>query len=146
VPRGVTRAREASDLDKLVGHNIRIQRLDRGMTQTELARAIGVSFQQIQKYENGVNRIVGGRLFKIAETLRTPVSTLFEGGDQAKMSSSEESPVALLAQPYALRFLQAFSQIEDSEVQRTIVEMAETLAEKLRRPAAAKGRKQRSAS
>jgi transcriptional regulator with XRE-family HTH domain len=84
VPRGVTRAREASDLDKLVGHNIRIQRLDRGMTQTELARAIGVSFQQIQKYENGVNRIVGGRLFKIAETLRTPVSTLFEGGDQAK--------------------------------------------------------------
>jgi transcriptional regulator with XRE-family HTH domain len=92
VPKRVIRAREASDLDKLVGHNIRIQRLDRGMTQTELARAIGVTFQQIQKYENGVNRVGSGRLFKIAETLRTPVSALFDGVDQAKTSPSEESP------------------------------------------------------
>jgi transcriptional regulator with XRE-family HTH domain len=129
------RAREASDLDKLVGHNIRIHRLDRGITQTELARAIGVSFQQVQKYENGTNRVGGGRLFKIAETLGTPVSTFFNGVDQAKVSPGEESPVALLAENYALRFLQAFSQIEDAEAQRSVVEMVETMAEKLRKPA-----------
>jgi transcriptional regulator with XRE-family HTH domain len=126
-------AREASDLDELVGHNIRIHRLDRGITQTELARAIGVSFQQVQKYENGINRVGGGRLFKIAETLGTPVSTFFNGVDQAQVSPGEESPVALLAENYALRFLQAFSQIEDAEVLRSIVEMVETMAERFRR-------------
>ena len=60
--------KRSNDIDELVGRNIRLLRLSRGMTQTELAEAIGATFQQIQKYEKGQNRTSAGRLFAAAST------------------------------------------------------------------------------
>ena len=64
--------RRIIDFDIEIGRRIRIQRMLRNATQTELANAIGITFQQIQKYENGTNRVSAGKLFQIARFLRVP--------------------------------------------------------------------------
>src|SRR4249920_290310 len=75
--------RRRDAVDMLVGRNIRILRQDRKMSQTELGRKIDVTFQQVQKYENGTNRVGSGRLFKIASILGVPITAFFEGAHQA---------------------------------------------------------------
>ena len=74
--------RRRDAVDMLVGQNIRILRQDRRMSQTELGRKIDVTFQQVQKYENGTNRVGSGRLFKIASSLDVPITAFFEGAHQ----------------------------------------------------------------
>lgn len=119
------RRRDAVDL--LVGRNIRILRQDRGMSQTELGKKIDVTFQQVQKYENGTNRVGSGRLYKIASILGVPIATFFEGAHQANEGGGS-SPVAMLAEPYVLRLLQAFCALEDMELRRSLAELAEYMA------------------
>jgi transcriptional regulator with XRE-family HTH domain len=120
--------RRRDAVDVLVGRNIRILRQDRGMSQTELGRNIDVTFQQVQKYENGTNRVGSGRLFKIASILGVPITAFFEGATQAANADAAPSPVAMLAEPYVLRLLQAFCVLNDMELRRSIVELAEHMA------------------
>ena len=115
-------------IDKLIAHNIRLLRLDRKMSQTELAKNLNVSFQQVQKYEKGTNRVGSGRLYKIAAVLGAPVSALFEGADDPAAVDGAQSPAALLVQPYALRMVQAFTAIENDDLRRTILELVEIVA------------------
>jgi transcriptional regulator with XRE-family HTH domain len=122
-----TDPRSPDPIDALVGRNIRIHRLDQGLTQTEFGKRIGVTFQQVQKYEQGVNRIGGGRLYKIADVLQLPISAFFEGADHTE-HKVKESPLALLAEAHALKMLQAFCQIDDAETRRLLVEVAQRLA------------------
>jgi transcriptional regulator with XRE-family HTH domain len=118
--------READRIDKLVGRNIRVLRLKKGMPQTELGAALGLTFQQIQKYEKGVNRIGSGRLYKIAVIFNVPVASLFEGSDTS--SGKEESIYSMLADPTCLRLVEAMAEIEDASVRRSIAELAEKIA------------------
>jgi transcriptional regulator with XRE-family HTH domain len=71
--------------DVLVGQNIRIGRLQAGLSQTELGARVGVTFQQIQKYEKGANRIDASRLQQIADALRVPIPALFDGARTAHL-------------------------------------------------------------
>ncbi len=71
-------AKRIEQVDKLVGQNISIFRKAKGISQTELGNSIGVTFQQVQKYENGVNRVSSSRLAKIAKTLDAPISSFFD--------------------------------------------------------------------
>jgi transcriptional regulator with XRE-family HTH domain len=135
--------RGSNPVDVLVGRNIRIHRLDRGMSQTELGNHIGVTFQQVQKYENGVNRIGSGRLFKIADVLGVPVSSFFEGADYSGDEPARDSPLAMLAEPYALRLLKAVCDITDPELRRVLVEVAEKFAAKLNTPVLRKRKEHR---
>src|SRR4051794_38122475 len=105
-------------VDGLVGRNIRVFRKQRGISQTDLAKKIGVTFQQVQKYENGSNRVGSGRLFKIAGTLKVPVGALFDGVDQPQNLEEAQSPSTLLAEPYALRLLRAFSSLQSTALRR----------------------------
>jgi transcriptional regulator with XRE-family HTH domain len=132
--------RGRSHVDVVVGHNIRIHRLDRGLSQTDLGKHLGVTFQQVQKYENGVNRVGSGNLFKIAGALGVPITTFYEGVEDADGESGGGSPVALLAEPYALRLLQAFSSIDDSELRKSFVEVAERFSAKLKPPVVRRAR------
>jgi transcriptional regulator with XRE-family HTH domain len=127
--QAVASRRSPDPVDVLVGHNIRIHRIDQGLTQTDLGNRIGVTFQQVQKYEQGVNRVGGGRLFKIAEVLGVPISTFFEGATSSR-HKAQESPLTLLAEPHALNMLKAFCQVDDMEARRLLVEVAERLAAK----------------
>jgi transcriptional regulator with XRE-family HTH domain len=126
------RCRDA--VDALVGQNIRILRQDRRMSQTELARKIDVTFQQVQKYENGTNRVGSGRLFKIASTFGVPITAFFEGTHNTESGDGVPSPVAMLAGPYVLRLLQAFCAVENMDLRRSLAELSEQLA-KPRAPA-----------
>jgi len=120
-------------VDVEVGHRIRIERLARGLSQTALANQLGVTFQQVQKYEKGVNRVGAGRLTKIAEVLGVPVGTFFSGkemleGDDSKPSADAASPLKLLTVSGAFRLLRAYSEIEDTTLRRSIVDLVEQIS------------------
>jgi transcriptional regulator with XRE-family HTH domain len=140
-------ARKPDPLDAVVGAKIRIFRTNRGLSQTALAEAIGVTFQQVQKYESGVNRVGAGRLSRIADVLGVSISQLFESSDDV---SDAASPFRLLAEPGALRLLKAFSRTVDPRVRRGVTLLLESYADQRRpakksartRPAALKRREQ----
>jgi transcriptional regulator with XRE-family HTH domain len=118
-------------VDIEVGRRIRIQRMARGMSQTELGKRIGVTFQQVQKYEKGANRVGAGRLTRIATVLEVAVSTFFgtsgAPGDPAAPTAGR-SDLEYLIQPGALRLLRAYGQIGPGALQRSIVVLVEKLA------------------
>src|SRR5438132_520204 len=80
--------RKPDPIDIEVGQRIRIQRLASGMSQTDLGEQIGVTFQQVQKYEKGANRVGAERLTKIANVLEVPVESFFNGRDTIGTSST----------------------------------------------------------
>jgi transcriptional regulator with XRE-family HTH domain len=115
-------------VDTLVGQNIRICRLQKGMSQTELGERIGVTFQQVQKYEKGANRVGASRLTMIADVLGVPLPTLFDGAATAGQVSHDTSPRHLLAKPHSLRLLQAFDKVKDDGTRMALLAMVECLA------------------
>lgn len=118
-----TKSRTASGIDVQLGERVRARRLEIGMSQERLADLLGVTFQQVQKYEKGVNRIAASRLFDIAAALETPVCDFFEGlpgsfgkgGSGPRPAGSDE-------------LLQLFSTISSSRVRRRIVDLVRTMA------------------
>ncbi len=119
--------RTTTIVDKLVGRNVRIWRMKKGFSQTELAQRIGVTFQQVQKYESGTNRVGAGRLFQIATVLAVPIATLFEGVDSVK-TQDKTSALSLIAGPQSFRLVQAFADIDDNGVRRALVALVEDMA------------------
>jgi transcriptional regulator with XRE-family HTH domain len=117
-------------IDVEVGQRIRIQRLAAGLSQSELAERIGVTFQQVQKYEKGMNRVGAGRLTMIARVLNVPVGSFFDGRDTIEQVELQgmDSPLAAMAQPYAYRLLRAYASISDPDLRQTIVEFVERTA------------------
>ena len=102
------------------------------MSQTDLAEQLGVTFQQVQKYEKGMNRIGAGRLTKIAAVLGMPVSELL-GDDGAAQSNRRavaeaRSPLKLLTPPGALKLLTAYARIDDRHQRRNILALVERIA------------------
>ena len=122
-------------VDVEVGHRIRIQRLARGLSQTALANHLGVTFQQVQKYEKGVNRVGAGRLTRIAEVLGVPVGSFFTGQEKLTQEGADagaESPLKLLTVSGAFRLLRSYAEIEDGNLRRSIVELVEKVASQRR--------------
>jgi transcriptional regulator with XRE-family HTH domain len=133
-------------LDAMVGAKIRIFRVHRRISQTDLAEQIGVTFQQVQKYEKGTNRVGASRLSRIAAVLGISVGELFEPA--VGKSDDEMSPFRLLAEPGALRVLKAYTRTTDSRLRRVIAELVEGIADqspltKSRSAAGKRGRKPR---
>lgn len=121
-----TSNKSASKTDKLVGRNIRVHRLVRGLTQEGLGEKLGVTFQQIQKYEKGTNRVGSGRLYQIATIFEVPVTAFFEGGD-APTALKNSSPFDLLSDPVSLRMVQAFAEISDIKTRRAVLALIESM-------------------
>lgn len=121
------RQRRADERDADIGRKVRARRLEMGMSQTDLGGLIGVTFQQIQKYEKGVNRIGGGRLGRICETLHVP-SSFFIGVSDDKPTNDERSVFVALAQDRgAVRILQAYRKMARAK-RSALVDTAEQLA------------------
>ena len=141
-------AKTPDPLDVMVGAKIRIFRTHRGMSQSDLAGKIGVAFQQVQKYEKGINRVGASRLSRIAAVLGISIGELFESSEDK--SAGSKSPFRLLAERDALRVLKAFSRTSDPRVRRAIAQLVESVADQMSpvksstvRPAAAKRRERR---
>jgi transcriptional regulator with XRE-family HTH domain len=111
--------------DHEVGRRIRMRRLELDLSQSSLADALGVTFQQVQKYEKGANRVSAGRLQQIAKFLDVPVTFFFNdlGGSGSSAVSS------LLDSAYSLRMLKALTRIHNRQLQRSAVELVEAIAD-----------------
>jgi transcriptional regulator with XRE-family HTH domain len=111
---------------------VRSRRLECRLSQTELADRIGVTFQQVQKYEKGVNRIGAGRLQRISEALEVPISFFFgvtTNGSSAKEPAGSESVFGFLQTSGSVRIVKAFHKIRSRKARQLLVEMAEELAD-----------------
>jgi transcriptional regulator with XRE-family HTH domain len=118
--------RKSGPLDAMVGARIRMLRVDRGISQIVLAERIGVTYQQMQKYERGANRVGAGRLSQIAFVLDVSVGELFESSRAG--SPGLNSPVRLLAEPGALRVLKAYARTPSPRVRLCIAKLVESIA------------------
>jgi transcriptional regulator with XRE-family HTH domain len=122
-------------VDKYVGSRVRMRRIMLGMSQEKLGEALGLTFQQIQKYEKGTNRVGASRIQQIAEVLQVPVSFLFEGGPTSRPAgegfAEEVSPAYVsdfLATSEGLALTRAFTRISESKLRRSIVDLVEQIA------------------
>jgi transcriptional regulator with XRE-family HTH domain len=121
-------------IDQYVGGRVRMRRQALGMSQSKLADAIGLTFQQVQKYEKGTNRMGSSRLMQIANVLEVPVTYFFEGAPgQAKISRTAPSPdfvTQFLSKEDGLALTRAFMRVRDAKVRRSIVHLVENIAER----------------
>ena len=120
---------EPSLWDENIGKRLKLRRLQLGLSQESLGLALGVTFEQVEKYETGNDRIEVARLQQIAEILNVPI--LFFFGGALSMARDREGAcdvVDFLDTAYALRLAQAFRQIEERHIRRSIVELVEQVA------------------
>ena len=109
---GKIRKRRAGAEDVEIGRKIRALRLERGLSQSGLADGIGLTFQQVQKYEKGTNRVSAGRLQQIADMLNTPVMFFYGGmGQRSKKSGTNNAGLELIQTRGAMRLLRSYSEI-----------------------------------
>lgn len=115
-----SKPKQSTPVDQGIGSRIALLRTANGLSQSQLASALGISFQQVQKYEAGKNRVGAGRLQAIADRLGVPVSTFFEDGAQ---SAPDDAVEMLLQSEGAIDLLRAYVSIADLELRRSIVAM-----------------------
>lgn len=121
--------------DKHVGSRVRMRRMMLGMSQEKLGDSLGLTFQQVQKYEKGTNRIGASRLQQISNILQVPVSFFFEGAPDVANNGAGfgEAPSPsyvsdFLATSDGLALTKAFMRIEDAKLRRKIVDLVEQIA------------------
>jgi transcriptional regulator with XRE-family HTH domain len=113
---------QVQDVDRLVGDRMRLRRLMQGITQQQLADLVGVTYQQVHKYEVGLNRITAGRLHQVAKVLDVEVAFFFEG------SHEDSSFVPTPRQYLLLQIAQSFLALPDRRYQIAICDLARALA------------------
>lgn len=116
-------------LDVALGSRIRLRRRELGLSQDQLARAVGITFQQVQKYEHGTNRVSFSRLVEIAIALRCAATELIGDLDQPGSPTAFNRHVANLNAPGAAELLEAYSAIDAPKHRRAILNLARQLAE-----------------
>lgn len=123
--------RSAEPRDVEIGKRIRALRLERGLSQTELGELVGVTFQQIQKYERGANRVSAGRLQRIAQVLETPITFFYVDpgfAEEGVPFDSGEAGFSFLGTAGAIRLVRAYSRISDPDMRRALVNLTEGIA------------------
>mgnify|MGYP001809889853 FL=1 len=116
---------DAPSIDAWIGAQIKARRQARGKTQSELGHAIGISFQQVQKYENGSNRIAASDIIAVSAALGTTPEAFFPSGQETSAGSS----TALLLKADALQLMGAFTRIRSPKTRRMIVRLVQAMIE-----------------
>jgi transcriptional regulator with XRE-family HTH domain len=112
--------------DVEVGRRIRARRVARQMSQMDLAGHLGLTFQQVQKYEKGTNRVAAGRLKRIARILEVPILYFFDDTDEFGHDGAATNGLADNSR--ALRLMRAYSRIDNSSLQQSILDLTEKIA------------------
>ena len=117
-------------VDVYVGKRIRHRRWMNGTTQQQLAEAVGIKFQQIQKYETGMNRVSASRLWDISNVLDVPVSYFFEGLDDSQQEGNEAGGATgdILTDKEALELLRSYYAIPENQ-RRRLFDLARVLSD-----------------
>src|ERR1700733_5550896 len=126
--------KQANPVDVQVGNRVRIRRMLIGMSQERLGDLLGLTFQQVQKYEKGVNRIGAGRLFEVSRILNVPVDFFYEGVSTMSSlpgaSEPESAPVMeFVSSGEGLQLSLAFMKIRDAKVRKRVLDLVKSLAE-----------------
>jgi transcriptional regulator with XRE-family HTH domain len=124
--------KQANPIDIQVGNRVRIRRMLIGMSQERLGGLLGLTFQQVQKYEKGVNRIGAGRLFEVSRILNVPVDFFYEGVNDAAPGANETdgAPVMdFISSGEGLQLSLAFMKIKDAKVRKRVLDLVKSLAE-----------------
>ncbi len=116
----------AAEVDRLVGDRIRRRRILMGLTQDQLGEALGISYQQIQKYETGANRVSAGRLYLIGECLEVSPGWFF---DPAKSDASSDDFDELGSSRLLMEFVRSFARINDERVKSHLVSLVKAMAD-----------------
>jgi transcriptional regulator with XRE-family HTH domain len=128
---GIINPRSSGKHDVELGRRLRLRRVEQKMSQSELADKLGVSFQQVQKYEKGVNRVGASRLQQVATALDVPITFFFDDADAGKRANNSKREVEsllFLDSSFSLRLLRAYSAVTDQAVQRQFVTLIESIA------------------
>ena len=132
IKRTTKSAKRPNSTDAYVGNKVRIRRKMLGMSQEKLSKQLGISFQQVQKYENGANRIGASRLQAISQVLEMPISYFFPqeldaaGGMGESAQSDYVSDFMMSSEGIELN--RAFAQIEDPKLRRKVIDLVRTMA------------------
>jgi transcriptional regulator with XRE-family HTH domain len=122
-------AKTPTSTDVLVGSRVRFRRTEIGITQQTLAEKLGVTFQQVQKYEKGTNRIGAGRLQEVAKALDVPITYFFQSLPGAPGESEDQgSSAKIMRVSGASELLRAYAQIESPIVRRAVLDLVRKLA------------------
>ena len=117
--------RSTGEYDHELGKRVRLRRVELGISQSDLAAKLGVSFQQVQKYEKGVNRVGAARLQQIATALDVPVTFFYESQTR---DAKEVDSLLFIDSSFSLRLLRAYASVKDQKVQRQFVSLIESIA------------------
>ena len=128
----------SNPVDVYVGTRLKIRRLELGLSQNKIGEMTGITFQQVQKYEKGSNRIGSSRLYEFAKILKVPVSYFFEQyeltfGDNGVLSDNRASfddDKDNVSEKEILTLIKNFSAIKDPNVRKSIISLAKTLSKK----------------
>ena len=123
--------KKANPIDAQVGNRVRIRRMLIGMSQEKLGDLLGLTFQQVQKYEKGINRIGAGRLFEIARILDVPVDFFYDGAGTSSDGPAEASAPVLefVSSSEGLHLSLAFMKIKDPKVRKRVLDLVKSLGE-----------------
>ena len=127
-------AKAPNAIDRHVGSRVRIQRMQIRMSQEKLGDALGITVQQVQKYEKGINRIGASRLHKLASILSVPINYFFDAHDGSGPISGEDQgrpDPSLFADRETIELMMAFSRIQSAEVRRSLLDLARAAAASL---------------
>lgn len=120
-------------VDVVVGARVRARRKEMSLSQTELAESVGVTFQQIQKYESGANRISSSKLYEISKVLQVSIQYFFdfpeERPESFSVSSSEENVINFLYTAEGVELARTFTAIRNGRKRRGILSLIRTLAD-----------------
>jgi transcriptional regulator with XRE-family HTH domain len=126
-----TDTRSPHHVDQHVGALIRVKRKALGISQTELAVALGITFQQVQKYERGANRVSASKLYEIAQKLDTPLAAFFEGLDDQPVDTGGDKPadvLRFLGERGSQELIAAFTELRPA-LRSRLVALAEAMAD-----------------
>jgi transcriptional regulator with XRE-family HTH domain len=128
-----TPAEMAHPVDLYVGARLRIRRKVLGLSQTQLADALGITFQQVQKYERGANRISASKLYEAARLLQSPVSYFFEGLDETSFAEQDDGVaqrmIQFVATPEGLELASLFPRLNDRRLRRRVVDLVKAMVD-----------------
>ena len=133
--------KQASEIDAFVGRRVRLRRMLIDMSQEKLGALLGLTFQQVQKYEKGVNRIGAGRLFEMSKMLGVKIDYFYEGVDDEKKPASSRNGADKDGDPPVMEFVSsgegmqlslAYMRIKDAKLRKRVLELVKEIADEHR--------------
>lgn len=130
----MTERKSPSSIDRIVGQRLRWRRRELKLTQEQLAEQLGLTFQQVQKYEKGINRVSAGRLFELATELTVPITYFYEGVEELlsapvlAVQEDDHPPTLPYLDSESIELITAFQKITDPKLRRSLLETIQAVS------------------